>query len=102
MGRGMLRIVPIPAAMFTDRSLARGPAHPLDAQEHCTGGRYAVMRAGADTLGTWTARDRPIGDRDIVAWYTPGFHHITRTEDWPVMPTHGAGFSLMPHNFSAQ
>ena len=40
-------------------------------------------------------------NRDIVAWYTVGFHHITRMEDWPVMPTHWFGFTLMPHNFFA-
>ena len=56
---------------------------------------------GSDTLGAWTSRDRPIGNRDIVAWYTVGFHHIPRMEDWPVMPTHWFGFTLMPHNFFA-
>jgi hypothetical protein len=62
-------------------------------------GRFAMMSDGSDTLGAWTARDRPIANRDIVAWYTVGFHHITRMEDWPVMPTHWFGFTLMPHNF---
>jgi primary-amine oxidase len=59
----------------------------------------SMMSDGKDTLGAWTARDRPISNRDIVAWYTFGFHHITRMEDWPVMPTHWFGFTLMPHNF---
>jgi primary-amine oxidase len=67
--------------------------------ERYAGGRFAMMSDGSDTLGAWTARDRPIGNRDIVAWYTVGFHHITRMEDWPVMPTHWFGFTLMPHNF---
>ncbi len=74
---------------------------PYDAAERYAGGRYAVMSDGKDTLGTWTARDRPIANRDIVAWYTVGFHHITAMEDWPVMPTHWFGFTLMPHNFFA-
>jgi primary-amine oxidase len=69
--------------------------------ERYAGGRFAMMSDGSDTLGAWTARDRPIGNRDIVAWYTVGFHHITRMEDWPVMPTHWFGFTLMPHNFFA-
>ena len=65
--------------------------------------RFAAAQArdGSDTLGAWTARDRAIGNRDIVAWYTVGFHHIPRMEDWPVMPTHWFGFTLMPHNFFA-
>jgi primary-amine oxidase len=74
---------------------------PYVAAEHYAGGRYAMMSDGSDSLGAWTARDRPIANRDIVAWYTVGFHHITRMEDWPVMPTHWFGFTLMPHNFFA-
>ena len=72
---------------------------PYSPAERYAGGRYAMMSDGKDTLGAWTARDRPIGNRDIVAWYTVGFHHIPRMEDWPVMPTHWFGFTLMPHNF---
>ncbi|MBI5318429.1 MAG: tyramine oxidase [Bradyrhizobium sp.] len=74
---------------------------PRQPSERYAGGRFAMMSDGSDTLGAWTARDRPIGNRDIVAWYTVGFHHITRMEDWPVMPTHWFGFTLMPHNFFA-
>jgi primary-amine oxidase len=72
---------------------------PQAPAERYAGGRFAMMSDGSDTLGTWTARDRPIANRDIVAWYTIGFHHLTRMEDWPVMPTHWFGFTLMPHNF---
>jgi len=72
---------------------------PYAPAERYAGGRFAMMSDGSDTLGAWTARDRPIANRDIVAWYTVGFHHITRMEDWPVMPTHWFGFTLMPHNF---
>jgi primary-amine oxidase len=60
------------------------------------GGTFQTCR---DSLTS--PRDRPIANRDIVAWYTVGFHHITRMEDWPVMPTHWFGFTLMPHNFFA-
>lgn len=74
---------------------------PYASQEKYAGGRYAVMSNGADTLNSWTAADRPLGNRDIVAWYTMGFHHIPRMEDWPVMPTHWSSFSLMPYNFFA-
>jgi primary-amine oxidase len=74
---------------------------PHQPSERYAGGRFAMMSDGSDTLGAWTSRDRPIGNRDIVAWYTIGFHHITRMEDWPVMPTHWFGFTLMPHNFFA-
>ena len=69
------------------------------ADERYAGGRHATMSDGTDTLATWVEKNRPLGNRDIVAWYTLGFHHITRTEDWPVMPTHWFSFSLMPSNF---
>ncbi|MDQ7735076.1 hypothetical protein QT231_20450 [Halomonas sp. SpR1] len=32
-------------------------------------------------------------------WYTMGFHHIPRMEDWPVMPTMWKGTILSPFNF---
>ena len=34
-----------------------------------------------------------------MLWYTLGSHHITRPEDWPVMPTDRAGFMLKPAAF---
>ncbi len=74
---------------------------PYEPDERYAGGRYAVMSDGTDTLDAWTSADRAIGNRDIVAWYTMGFHHIPRMEDWPVMPTHWSSFSLMPFNFFA-
>jgi primary-amine oxidase len=74
---------------------------PYDANQRYAGGRYAMMSDGRDTLAAWTEQDRTIANRDIVAWFTMGFHHVPRMEDWPVMPTHWSSFSLMPMNFFA-
>jgi primary-amine oxidase len=41
----------------------------------------------------------PIQDTDIVAWYTMGFHHVTRPEDWPVLPTMWHSLELRPFGF---
>jgi primary-amine oxidase len=87
---------PVRRNSYLDDQLSVTPYSPA---ERYAGGRYAMMSDGSDALSAWTARDRPIDNRDIVAWYTVGFHHITRMEDWPVMPTHRVGFTLMPHNF---
>jgi len=72
---------------------------PHDAKQRYAGGRYAFQSSGDDTLMSWTEKDRPITGRDIVAWYTVGFHHVPRMEDWPVMPLHWSGFKLVPFNF---
>ncbi len=50
-------------------------------------------------LPRWTAQDRPIEDTDVVLWYVFGIHHITRPEDWPVMPVDTVSFWLKPFGF---
>jgi primary-amine oxidase len=50
-------------------------------------------------LPRWTAANRPIEDTDVVLWYVFGIHHITRPEDWPVMPTDAVSFWLKPFGF---
>ncbi len=72
---------------------------PYDARERYAGGEFSVQSDGSDTLGNWVSADRLIANTDIVSWYTVGFHHIPRSEDWPVMPAHWVGFTLAPFNF---
>ena len=58
------------------------------------------VQAVADTgLPAWTAADRPIENTDVVLWYVFGIHHITRPEDWPVMPSDIVSFWLKPFGF---
>ena len=38
-------------------------------------------------------------DTDVVLWYVFGIHHITRLEDWPIMPVDTVSFWLKPFGF---
>ena len=50
-------------------------------------------------LGRWTLANRSIENTDVVMWYVFGIHHITRPEDWPVMPVGVVSFWLKPFGF---
>ena len=50
-------------------------------------------------LGRWTLANRSIENTDVVMWYVFGIHHITRPEDWPVMPVDVVSFWLKPFGF---
>lgn len=72
-----------------------------DPDQRYAGGKYAFQSDGTDTLATWVQADRPLMGEDIVIWFTAGFHHIPRMEDWPVMSTEWKTIHIMPHNFFA-
>jgi primary-amine oxidase len=72
------------------------PNHP---DERWPAGEF-VNQSTTDTgLGEWTKADRSIENTDIVLWYVFGLHHITRPEDWPVMPVDVVSFWLKPYGF---
>ena len=72
---------------------------PYDPNERFASGVYVMGSKGDDSLPAWTAKNRNIMNTDIVAWYTVGFHHVPRPEDWPQMPIMWHTFKLAPFQF---
>jgi primary-amine oxidase len=70
--------------------------------EEYPAGIYPASNKVYDGLPQWTAKNRSIGNNDIVLWYVAGITHIVRPEEWPVMPAHHMGFSLMPFGFFSE
>jgi len=70
-----------------------------NADELYAAGTYANQSAPGEGLPVYVADRQSVVNTDIVLWYTMGFRHVTRTEDWPVMPTLWHNFTLRPNNF---
>ncbi len=62
-------------------------------------GDFPNLSAEDRGLPAWTAADRSLEDTDVVLWYVFGIHHVTRPEDWPVMPVDVVSFWLKPFGF---
>jgi len=72
---------------------------PYDPDQRYASGVYVMGSKGEDSLPEWTKKNRGIMNTDIVAWYTVGFHHVPRPEDWPQMPIMWHTFTLAPFQF---
>jgi primary-amine oxidase len=72
---------------------------PYKADELYAAGTYPNSSKGDGGLATWTRENRSIENTDLVAWYTLGFHHVPREEDWPVMPVMWHDFVIRPFDF---
>jgi primary-amine oxidase len=72
---------------------------PYDPAEFFASGTYLLGSKGTDGLPEWVKKNRSIENTDIVAWYTVGFHHVPRPEDWPQMPVMWHDFTIRPFHF---
>ena len=62
-------------------------------------GTYPTQSSDDQGLTAWIADDESLVNTDVVLWYVFGIHHITRIEDWPVMPVDTVSFWLKPFGF---
>lgn len=65
-------------------------------------GTYPTQSTDDDGMTRWIADDEPLENTDVVLWYVFGIHHVTRVEDWPVMPVDTIAFWLKPFGFFDQ
>ena len=83
-------------ARVIEHTLWVTPYHP-DERWPC--GDFPTQSAVDSGLPVWTAQNRSIAGTDVVLWYVFGIHHITRPEDWPIMPVDTVSFWLKPSGF---
>ncbi len=81
---------------FTDHTLWVTPMNP---GEMFAAGDYPTGSEAGAGLPAWTSTNRQVANTDIVLWYTIGFHHVARQEDWPILPLDLHGFYLKPAGF---
>jgi primary-amine oxidase len=86
-------------AGFTNHNLWVTPHNPA---ELYAAGDYPTVSTADQGLPGWTAANRRIENTDLVVWYTLGFHHVPRPEDWPIMPVAWHGFEIRPVGFFAR
>jgi len=72
---------------------------PYREDERWPCGDFPVQAERDTGLPEWTRADRNIENTDVVLWYVFGLHHVTRPEDWPVMPADIVSFWLKPFGF---
>jgi primary-amine oxidase len=67
--------------------------------ERWPAGDYPTQSSEDTGITRWITDDAPLVGTDVVLWYVFGIHHITRAEDWPIMPVDIISFWLKPFGF---
>jgi primary-amine oxidase len=72
------------------------------ADERWPAGAYPTQSTLDTGISEWIKDDASLENTDVVLWYVFGIHHITRVEEWPVMPVDVVSFWLKPSGFFNQ
>jgi primary-amine oxidase len=67
--------------------------------ERFAAGAWPNQSPGGEGLPRYVAQGRAVENNDVVVWATMGFNHLTRPEDWPVLPTKWHSITLKPYGF---
>jgi primary-amine oxidase len=67
--------------------------------EYWAAGRYSNQSKADKGLPAFVSQGESIVNTDLVVWYTMGFRHITKPEDFPILPTLWHEVTLTPAYF---
>jgi primary-amine oxidase len=70
-----------------------------NADQRFASGDTPNQHPGEPGLPEYQANNQSIVDADVVLWLTIGHHHVTATEDFPVLSLEPLSFKLRPANF---
>jgi primary-amine oxidase len=70
-----------------------------DPEQRYAAGDTPNQNPGQPGLRQYVRDNRSLVNRDLVLWLTLGHHHVTQSEDWPVMSRSKLAFELKPSNF---
>ena len=71
------------------------------AHELYASGLFPNQNSTSQGLVQFVQPAEPVNGEDVVIWYTTGFTHLARPEDYPVMPSKTIGFRVVPRGFFA-
>jgi primary-amine oxidase len=71
----------------------------LKADELWAGGLYPNLNPKDEGLPRFVSDNEDAAGQDIVVWYTMGFRHVTRPEDFPILPTFWHEMTIRPAFF---
>ena len=96
--------VPYAAPDFAGLTRAAFAKHQLWATQYKEGEMYAAgtfpnQAKAVAGLPEYVKDAASLANQDLVVWYTAGYTHLTRPEDFPVMPAETIGFRLVPRGF---
>jgi primary-amine oxidase len=96
--------VPYASPESENRQVAGFVNHPVwvtqyKPEELYAAGDYPNQGQPGQGLPTYVSDDQSLVGQDLVMWYTMGLTHITRPEDYPIMPVEKIGFKIMPTGF---